>query len=199
VSAAISLFKRMREAPGVVLEAETYVQLIAAVAENGFLLPGSPPIEGCLDVGFKFPSGPGLLDELVSMLAEDVLEITPGLAKRLHTAISTAYKDTEHARDLEELHPLAPLQLDNKGASADNVIASRLSVDASTGMCPKSGARLRLITLSYEQRLQLKRGLMEVTRRQQKEYEKKRKPGRASPQKRRGAEELLEMFSNWLE
>ncbi|KAI2513845.1 Protein-only RNase P [Fragilaria crotonensis] len=199
VSAAISLFKRMREAPGVVLEAETYVQLIAAVAENGFLLPESPPIEGCLNVGFKYPSGPGLLDELVSMLAEDVLEVTPGLAKRLHTAISVAYKDTEHARDLEELHPLAPLQLDNKEVGADNVIASRVSVDANTGVCPKSGARLRLITLSYEQRLQLKRGLMEVTRRQNKEYEKKRKPGRPGPKNKRGAEELLENFANWLD
>lgn len=195
----MSLFKQMRGAPGVILEAETYVQLIAAVAENGFLLPESPPIEGCTELGFQHPSGPGLLDELLTMLAEDVLEITPGLAKRLHTAVTKAYKDTERARNLEELHPLAPLQLDNKEAGAGDVIASRVKIDASTGACPKSGAQLRLICLTYEQRLQLKRGLMQIAGKQQKQFNKKWKPGESHPTADDRPEKLLEHFSDWLE
>jgi hypothetical protein len=187
----------MRDASGVVLEADTYIQLIAAVVENGFLLPGSPAIEGCVELGFNHPSGPGLLDELMSMLAEDVLEITPGLAKRLHTAVTKAYKGTEHAHDLEDLHPLAPLQLDNNDAGANNVIASRVLIDASTGICPKSQAHLRLISLSYEQRHQLKRGLIQVAEKQDKAMElrgwRKKKYRRATP------EVLLENFSVWLE
>ena len=187
----------MRDAPGVVLEADTYIQLIAAVVENGFLLPGSPAIEGCVELGFNHPSGPGLLDELMSMLAEDVLEITPGLAKRLHTAVTKAYKGTEHAHDLEDLHPLAPLQLDNKDAGANNVIASRVLIDASTGICPKSRAHLRLISLSYEQRHQLKRGLMQVAGKQKKTLDmkssKKKTYFKADP------ERLIENFSVWLE
>ena len=195
MSAAIALFHRMQSVPSVVLEAETFVQLIAALIQNGHISLNAPPIPGCRELGFDPPSGPGLLDQLVSMLAENVTEITPGLAKHLHTAMTSFLKDTEHSKSLRELHPLAPLLLDNEQASPDDALASRVSIDVTSGICPKSGARLRLINLAPSERLQLKTGLLNLAKTQSQEYAKRRwvRDVETSPDLK------LEEFSNWLE
>ena len=202
VSSAMSLFKRMRETPSVILEAETYVQLIAAVAENGFFCTDAPPIEGCLELGFDPPSGPALLDQLVSALAEDFLEITPALAKRLHTAMIKAFKNTEIGRNLEELHPLAPLQQDNETGRPGDVLASRVEIDTNTGICPKSGARLRLITLDQQQRHKLKGGLLELADTQFKRFHKNKplqKKPRDNDRPPVNPQEQMNVFLAWLE
>jgi hypothetical protein len=36
ITSGLRLFKQMRDTPTVLLEAETYVQLISAIAEHGF-------------------------------------------------------------------------------------------------------------------------------------------------------------------
>jgi hypothetical protein len=181
VSSALRIFKRMRELPSVLLEAENYVHLIATVAECGFFRSDAPAIEGCLELGFDPPSGPALLDQLVSALAEDMLEITPGLAKRLHSAISTAFKDTEHGNSLQILHPLAMLQVDNRLALPEDVIASRVAIDPFTGTCPKTGVTLRLITLNDNERQRLKNGLLKLCTSESKKFQKDMQRGRPAP------------------
>ena len=202
VSSALRIFKRMRELPSVFLEAENYVHLISTVAERGYFRPDAPAIEGCLELGFDPPSGPALLDQLVSALAEDILEITPGLAKRLHSAISTAFKATEHGNALEILHPLAMLQVDNRLARPEDVIASRIAIDPATGICPKTGVTLRLITLDDNARQQLKNGLLELCTTESRKFKKKAHRGRPPPQYQPTGptgDEELQRFLGWLE
>jgi hypothetical protein len=202
VSSALRIFKRMRDLPSVVLEAENYVHLIATVAECGFFHPDAPAIEGCLELGFDPPSGPALLDQLMSALAEDVLEITPGLAKRLHSAITTAFKDTELGNALDVLHPLAMLQADNKLARPEDVLASRVAIDPATGTCPKTGVTLRLITLDDNARQQLKKGLLELCTSESQKFKKKTFRGRPPPNYQPSGptgDEELERFLRWLE
>lgn len=191
------MFKRMRDTPSVILGADTYVLFIAAVAENGYFHEDSPPIDGAEQVGFTPGFGPELLNKLVAALAEDVLEITPALAKRLYSATEKAFKNSTPGRNLEEMHPLAPLQVNNTPADPDEVIASRVEIDTSTGVCPKSEARLSLIKLDRPQRERVKAGLLELV---SKEYERfnrnsqfKRKAHQTNP------EEQMKKFANFLE
>jgi hypothetical protein len=153
-------------------------------------------------LGFDPPSGPALLDQLMSALAEDVLEITPGLAKRLHSAITTAFKDTELGNALDVLHPLAMLQADNKLARPEDVLASRVAIDPATGTCPKTGVTLRLITLDDNARQQLKKGLLELCTSESQKFKKKTFRGRPPPNYQPSGptgDEELERFLRWLE
>jgi pentatricopeptide repeat protein len=202
MASALSLFKRMRDIPSVISEPETYVQVIAALAEKGYFHPTkAEPIDGALELGFNPPCGPGLMNQLVTALAEDVIQVTPALAKRLHTAMTKAFKNDDRGRNLEALHPLAPLLPDNTKEEAgdiEEVIACRVEIDTTTGICPKTGARLRLINLVGPERQKLKDGLLDLSEKEHARFTKnwkKRDNGRPPMVPR----EQLEKFSTFLE
>jgi len=184
----------MRSDSDLIIDAETYIQVIASVAENGYFCHESPPIDGIKEYGFRYSSGPKLLDELLTNLAEDVLEISSALAKRLHTAIQKGFHDKRGGENLEEQHQLAPLSEENEPAEADEIIASRVIINKYTGVCRRSGARLRLIKLSELEGQELKSKLLALANKEQKSFLQnwKVKPKMC-------ASDMLESFSLWMD
>jgi hypothetical protein len=185
----------LKDTPSVVLDAETYVQIIAAVAENGFFHPDSPPVAGASELGYSPAKGPELLNQLATSLAEEVLEISSASAKRLHTAVTHAFMGSKSGRNLKPQHPLAALQEENYRAEADEVIASRVRIDHKTGICPRSGASQRLIYLESGQRNKLKEGLLELAQKEYDLFTKNRKLKKTEII----ASEYLRRFASWLE
>eukprot|EP00547_Thalassionema_nitzschioides_P003532 CAMPEP_0194205896 /NCGR_PEP_ID=MMETSP0156-20130528/5062_1 /TAXON_ID=33649 /ORGANISM="Thalassionema nitzschioides, Strain L26-B" /LENGTH=705 /DNA_ID=CAMNT_0038932281 /DNA_START=340 /DNA_END=2457 /DNA_ORIENTATION=- len=196
--AALSLYSRMRSEPNVNLDAETYVQVIANIAEKGHFCHDSLPIDGVDEYGFSTSNGPEFLDQLVTDMSEDVIEISSALAKRLHTAIQKSFKDKKSGRNLEEQHPLAPLKQEIDSAEADETLACRVTIDKTTGACPRSGARLRLIKLAKSEREHLKTKLFELADTLQKNFVKNRKK-KDKPQPKVTASKMLQSFSAWLD
>jgi hypothetical protein len=199
---ALALLQRMRSIPSVLIEADTFVQIIARLMENGYFGTNSPPIEGITDLGFKSLSGPGLLDELMTLLSENSLEITPGLAKRLNTAVYRGFKDFESSagEKLEELHLLAPLQLCGTVAGPNDIIANRVKIDSTTGLCKTTGSRLKLMKLTDSQRKELQNGIIQLSALQKAQYEKKHVHTQDKTKKRPSEqrEQELNKFVSWL-
>jgi hypothetical protein len=184
----------MRDTPTVILEPETYVQLISAIAEHGYFSPESKAIDGAKELGYNPTSGPQLFDQLANAMAEDVLEITSASARRLYGAFEKANRGSERAKHLEELHPLAPLKTFNIRADDGEIVASRVTIDANTGLCPRTGAQLRLITLEDSQIQQLEAALMKLSEVPPDEFVKQQlKKNKINPSQE------LRKFAEWLE
>jgi hypothetical protein len=137
------------------LKPETYVQLIAGIAEKGFFRLDSPPINGALELGYEQASGPELFDRLAEELANDAVEISASAAKRLYNGLLNGFD----GHDLKHLHLLQSLAVCNDAAATTELVASRVTLDETTGRCPRTGVHLRLISLDDAQKEKLKEGL----------------------------------------
>lgn len=176
----------MRSGDTVHLKPETYIQLMSGIAENGYFRPDAPPIDRVKSLGYCHSSGPKLFDELCEELADDAVEISAAAAKRLYNAIVKGFDD-DHG--LEKLHLLQSFHACSRRADATELVASRVSLDETTGECPRTGVRLRLINLDDKQKERLKDGLHYLAR---TAYEERSgKPGLK-------AEENLKDFGAWL-
>ena len=193
VGAALEVFKQMQSTSTVILEPENYVLLLASIAENGYFCKNAAPIEGALGLGLSHESGPELFDELVSEMADDVLEISSASASRLHNALAIGFKDRPE-NNLKEMHPLASMPISRQPAESNEVVAGRISLDRSSGLCPVTQAQQRLIVLEPPQRKQLHDDLLTLSREQFAKFSGKRED--EAPE--RAAEELLK-FSDWLD
>ncbi len=147
-------------------------------------------IENVRDLGYKHASGPELLDEVLNEMSEDVLEITSASARRLYNAIATGFHGVEGV-DLKPINSLGGLVMNNATAKADELIASRVSIGATTGICPRSGAKLQLIKLQRDQRQQLHQGLLELAATSYEEYS-------GNINSINIAEKNLNAFADWL-
>ena len=114
----------------------------------------SNPIDGAEELGYSSACGPKLFDKLVSDMSEDVLEITSASARRLYSAFENAFEGQAMAKKLVKMHPLAPLSINHEPAEDGELIVSRVLVPTDSGVCPRSGAALRLINLEPEERKQ---------------------------------------------
>jgi len=201
VSAALSVFRQMQSTPGVILDPENYVLLLATIAENGFLRNDSPPIEGAIDIGYKHSCGPELFDEIATEMSNEALEITSASARRLYNSLAIGFenKDDSTGHDslistLKEVHPLAPMPLTMQPAQRNELVASRVILDRSTGICPVTNAHQRLILLEPEQRKQLHDELLELSREQYANYTRDESKNSGE----RAAQELRK-FADWLD
>lgn len=178
------------------LESETYIQLLSSMAERGYFSFDSEPIEGATELGYSVPCGPKLFDELACEMAQDVLEITSASARRLYGAFESALREQDSESKFVEMHPLAPLPIANEPATGDELIVSRVAVADETGVCPRSGAKLRLIQLDRAEREQTRQSLLKLAETAYLEWSEK------FEHKWRGDEsalEALEHFADWLE
>eukprot|EP00980_Cylindrotheca_fusiformis_P001717 scaffold388_cov114-Cylindrotheca_fusiformis.AAC.26 len=187
LSSAFHLFVKMKEGEHVVLQPETFVQLIACVAEQGYFREGSNPIEGIADLGYTPESGPDLFDLLVSELAENSVEISAASAKRLYTAFQRGFEDVSQ---MQRLHLLESIQVCNDPADANELVVSRVSLDEQNGRCPRTGTQLRLIGLDTAQKKQLQDGLIHLSTVSHDEKASK---------KNTKAEMELRRFGEWLD
>ncbi len=193
IGAALAVFKQMQSTSTVILEPENYVLLLASIAENGYFCNNSTPIEGALGLGLNHASGPELFDELVSEMANDVLEISSASASRLHNALAIGFKDRPE-NNLKEMHPLASMPISRQPAQSNEVVACRISLDRSSGICPVTQAQQRLLVLEPSQRRQLHDDLLKLSREQFAKFAGKRE----DETEERAAEEL-QKFSDWLD
>ncbi len=193
VGAALAVYKQMQSISTVILEPENYVLLLASIAENGYFCRDSPSIEGISDLGLHNESGPELFDELVSEMADDVLEISSASASRLHNALAIGFKDRPENK-LKEMHPLASMPVSRQPAESNEVVACRIKLDRSSGICPVTEAQQRLLVLEPSQRRQLHEDLLSLSREQFSKFAGKRDD--ETPE--RAAEEL-QKFSDWLD
>ena len=181
------------------MDAETYCGFIASVAECGYFRSDSRPINGAMDLGYTTACGSGLLDELVSDMAEDILDISEEMAKLLHNGFATGFQDSGMAllQDNDQLQPLTSL------CKPDILIADRVSVNHDSGRCIATNSTLRLIVLEESQRLHVHDTLIEMARVKSIEYTNKlAAKGRAprdAAEKAEMATQIITNFSDWLD
>lgn len=97
---------------------------------------------------------------LASELADHSIEITSAAAKRLYNAFQRGFQGDDPKMNLKQLHLLESLRINNDPAEPDELIASRVRIDATTGKCARSGAQLRLINLDPAQKEKFREGLL---------------------------------------
>lgn len=170
VASALRLFKRMRNEDSVRLESENYVLLLSTIAENGYFKPSSPGIEGVNDMGYSNASGPGLFDELVTEMAEDVMEISSSGARRIYNAIAMCFEGEPEFDNIELISTLSGVKENNEEAHENEPILSRVTVEKTTGICPRSGVKLQLIKLEKDQQHQLHQSLLELSTQKFEDY-----------------------------
>ena len=122
--------------------------------------PNAEPIHGIKDLGYSTDHGPELFDKLASEMADVAIDLSSASVKRLYTAFQVGFEGTGEAYKLKRLHLLEPLDSCNVKADPKQLVASRVHLDESTGLCPRTGAQLRLLSLNAEQKQQLRKGLM---------------------------------------
>lgn len=176
----------MKEIDTVYLRPETYIQLIALTAENGFFKTDCNDIEGAIELGYSAAHGPKLFDDLVAELSHEFAEISSASARRLYNALKKGFKE----ENLVEMHLLQSFEVCNDRAEPRSIVASRVTVDKMSGVCPRTGVQLRLINLDTEQKEQLKRGLLHLS---SVAYEER------IGKKEIAAEEGLLSFEKWLQ
>ena len=197
VNSALKLFKQMRNTDTVHLEPENYVLLISALAEHGYFREDAQPIDIASDLGYNHPSGPKLFDELVTEMAEDIMEITAASARKMYNSLAIGFKDQHEGRNLQEMHSLAGMRVFNDVAEYDEVVASRIQVEHDTGVCPRTKARLRLVMLDEEQRKQLRASLAKLAASETAKFARGNK--RKEKEDAQRAVEEMSRFANWLE
>jgi hypothetical protein len=162
----------------------------------------SPTIEGAKDLGYIHSQGPGLFDELAAEMASDALEISSSSARRLYNSLAVGFRSDDSNSELEnsvvstlkEAHPLMSLSLTWQPAGSNELVASRVSLDRSTGICPVTNAQQRLIVLEPNQRTQLHDDLLKLSTEQFAKF-----AGRRSDDSPFRAKEQLQVFSDWLD
>jgi hypothetical protein len=192
LSSALKLFNKMKNIATVHLDAETYVHLIAGFAEHGAFRLSAEKIEGSEELGYTHSSGPGLLDELLSDMASEFFEIQEASAKKLYMALAKGFPES----NLDHTESLAPLRLNNQKAGADELIASLAPLDAKTGICPRTGVKLRLILLDTSEKETLVNGVTSLAKQQFGEFlkENTRLRYNQNRQVKTGEEHLLEFY-----
>lgn len=160
VSSAFKLFVKMKESETVILQTETYVQLIACIAENGYFRMDSKEIDGIEELLYPAKHGTELLNILMLELADHSIEITSASAKRLYNAFERGFQGDNPKLNLKQLQLMESLPTNNELAEPDELIVSRVQLDESTGKCPRSGEQLRLINLDSKQKKNFQEALL---------------------------------------
>ena len=178
---------------GVYLDADTYAMIIGSLARFGWFTKESMPIEGFHEAGFTSSHGPQLFDEVMGHMADDILELTESSAKQVALDILTGFGELPDSDGILEI-PNINCRRDSRSIG---VHFGRVDIGISTGICPASGAKLRLFRLDEEQRQHVHNTLLEMARMSYQEFTKNRQKGDDEDQDY-GFRQLAQ-FSQWLE
>lgn len=198
VMSALRLYREMKIADGVYLNAETYAMVIAAAARHGWfrtLLEQPEAIKSCdlKQHGFVASSGPALFDELATQMASDILELDESSSNTIVDGFNKGFATESTDAD-----------------KPSRLFVGRVSVNDTTAVCPVSGAKLRLFTLPDDQRRNVHDTLLQMASSQHEEYGEKllaRRQGKSgstisgsSLEARDGKYAFTELFrfSEWL-
>jgi hypothetical protein len=193
LSSALSLYKKMKMMSSVHLDVETYIYLIAGIAEKGRFCVGAQPIESAKELGYKHISGPGLFGEIVDEMAKEIFEIPESSAKRLYNALANGFPDS----GLSEA-AVHSLRLAEEMAEEKVLFANRVRIDPLTGFCPRSGIKLRLIQLDVQEKEKLISGILSLAKSEQSKFQEKHKALNMRKSVMAADQSLLE-FYRWLD
>ena len=169
LSSVLRLYRQMQNAPGVHFDADTYAVLISSIAENGGFRHDAVPIEGAFSAGFAHAHGPRLFDDLAQEMANDVLEISNSSVRVLFNGFLRGSKDS-----LSSVEPLLDDMVGcNDPASTNEMILSRVAVDETTALCPRSQAQLQLFQLDPSNREHVEKTLQSMAKDQFVEFQQK--------------------------
>ena len=201
MASALKLYKKMKASSTVLLEPEIFSMIISSLAIHGCFQPNATYIDSAFALGYS--KGPELLDQLLTDMAEDVVEISNTAATEIRNGFVQGFKGLNIARNLErvpwdcQLYPVA------HPASPDELIACRVTVDGKTGLCPRSQTRLKLMVLSEEDRRQMYNVLFNMAESQFNDYdaklEAKNQNLKTDLPERDFARNELQKFASWLE
>jgi hypothetical protein len=169
-------------------------------------------IVGTESLGYEYSCGPKLFDEIARDMSQNVLEISSASARRLSNALAAGFKDAPEPNaeniniegivsSVKEAHPLAPMSLTKQPAAANELVACKVLLDRSTGVCEVTGSQQQLILLEPEQRRQLHDDLIDLARSQYTNWTKnidKKRDKHAAMDPANQAAEQLQKFSDWL-
>lgn len=186
----LRLFREMREAGRVHFDADTYTLILCTLAEEGCFSVNASPIEDAAKVGFNATSGPELFDQVVTELAQDLLELTEDSCRKLAASFSRGICPEDVVGDGE-----VPSLTNVTQPKSSPLVLGRTKIDVETALCPATGAKLRLINLDEQQRQHVHDTLIEMAEMQFVEFTKGRSQNFTE---NLGLQELTK-FSEWLE
>ena len=199
IDSALRLYHKMRSTSRVKMDASTYANFIAAVAQHGYFRSDSNCILGAQDLGYSRSCGPDLLNSLLSEMAEDVLDISEESARVLHNGFALGF----HEYGLDVLSDADSMSVAATRCDDESLVANRVLVDYDSAICSATGTTLRLIVLEQPQRVHVHDTLLEMAREKSKEYTAKlASKGRSTNDNAEKAElatQILREFSEWLD
>ena len=139
------------------------------------------------------------MDELVSEMAEDVLDISEESARALRDGFAMGFgtSTTSPSGPGIGMAPLTTMVGDR------TLVADRVAVDADTAICPATGATLRFMILDKAQRVLVHDTLLEMAREKSMEYTARlAAKGRSTADNAEKAEQathILREFSEWMD
>jgi len=202
IDSALRLYRRMRSTSRVKMDASTYADFVAAVARNGYFRTGSECVPCAESLGYRASRGPALMDELVSEMAEDVLDISEESAMALRDGFAVGFgtSTTTSPSSGPGIGTMAPL---TTRVGYRTLVADRVAVDADTAICPATGATLRFMILDKAQRVHVHDTLLEMAREKSMEYTARlAAKGRSTAdnaEKAEQATQILREFSEWMD
>ncbi len=200
IDSALRLYHKMRLTSRVKMDASTYANFIAAVAQHGYFRSDSDNcILGAQDLGYNRSCGPDLLNSLLSEMAEDVLDISEESARVLHNGFALGFQEF----GLDPLSDTETMNVTTARCVDGSLVANRVLVDNDSAICSATGTTLRLIVLEQSQRVHVHDTLLEMAREKSKEYTAKlASKGRSTNDNAEKAElatQILKEFSAWLD
>lgn len=194
IDEALLLLNQMRKCDGVHLDAETYAILVSAMIRKGVVFPNAASLESLSRLGYHATSGPALLDEVLSLMADDVLELNLDSVMM----IMKAFKQDNSPERAGSTAESIDYQCVDTGLR--KFCAGRVSISDKNALCPETGVKVRLISLNDEQRGQFHCSLLDLASSQNEdssdETDQSHGPKRA--RLAQDARDSLEKFSNWL-
>ena len=200
IDSALRLYRRMRSTSRVKMDASTYADFVAAVARNGYFRYDSECVPCAESLGYGASCGPALMDELVSEMAEDVLDISEESARALRDGFAMGFGTSTTTPPSGPGIGMAPLATK---VGDRTLVAGRVAVDAETAICPATGATLRFMILDKAQRVHVHDTLLEMARSKSMEYTARlAAKGRSTAdnaEKAEQATQILREFSEWMD
>lgn len=192
-SSILRIFRGMRNSPGVYLDADTYAMIIGSLARFGWFREDSSTVEGFDQCGFTSSHGAGLFDEIATEMASDILELTESASKQIMDAFLVGFTGKT---DEEPTIGDSEIPRVSGTSDMDGLHIGRVHIDQATGLCPASGAKLRLFGLDEDQRQHVHDTLLEMARLSYQEFTKNRERGGEEDQD--FGFQQLSRFSEWL-
>jgi hypothetical protein len=123
------------------------------------------------------------------------MEISSAVARRIYNSIAMCFKGDILFDNIELLSTLSGIKENNEKANDNEPILSRVTVEKTTGICPRSGVKLQLIKLEKDQQHQLHQSLLGLSKQKFEDFT----AGSNNSKNDDFAANQLNQFASWLD